>query len=127
MAHTQHIQTGEIAKPNTAAIWRTFYILLAITAAEFIIALAIPDSVISHGPKVFLYIIMTLAKAAYIVAEFMHLGHEVRFLIYAIILPMMFIAWLLLAMFWESASVYKSNEPNKKNKTSMVIYINQQV
>ncbi len=114
MGHTEHIHTTEIAKPNTAGIWRVFWILLGITALEFIVALAIPDSVISHGWKVVLYILMTVVKAAYIIGEFMHLSHEVKFLLYAIILPMSFIVWLLGAMIWESGSVYDSHESVKK-------------
>ena len=129
MGHTEHIQTGEIAKPNTAAIWRVFWILLGITALEFIVALAIPDSFISHGWKVVLYIIMTIFKAAYIIGEFMHLGHEVRFLLYSIILPMAFIVWLLGAMIWESGSVYDSHDKMKKKekpKTTVIIQIRTQ-
>lgn len=97
---------GEIPKPNTAAIWRTFYILLAITVLEFIVALAPFLAGIPHGWKVVLYAIMTIAKAGYIVGEFMHLRHEVKFLIYAILLPMIFVVWLLLALIYEGGSVF---------------------
>lgn len=96
-------QTGEIAKPNTKVIWRTFWILLAITAVEFFIALALP---IDHWIKVGLYIILTIAKAAYIVGEFMHLRHEVKFLIWAILLPMTFVVWLLIALITEGGSIF---------------------
>ena len=124
MAHTHHIQTGEIPKPQTAAIWRTFWILLGITALEFVVALAVPDSILSHGVKVMLYIIMTIAKAAYIISEFMHLGHEVKFLQYSVLFPMAFIVWLLGACIWESGSLFNLQEkaPKKveKAKTSMM-------
>ncbi|TAE73041.1 MAG: hypothetical protein EAZ85_08220 [Bacteroidetes bacterium] len=102
--HT-HIE-GEIAKPNTAGIWRTFWVLLAITALEFIIALAIPSSIVPHLVKVGVYIILTIAKAFYIVAEFMHLKHEVKFLGMCIVLPMIFIAWFLIAMVMEGGALY---------------------
>lgn len=124
MAHTHHIQTGEIPKPQTAAIWRTFWILLGITALEFVVALAVPDSILSHGVKVMLYIIMTIAKAAYIIGEFMHLGHEVKFLQYSILFPMAFIVWLLGACIWESGSLFnlqdKAPKKVEKAKTSMM-------
>lgn len=105
--HASHdTHTGEIAKPNTKAIWRTFWILLGITVLEFIVALAVPTSIVSHQFKVALYAIMTVFKAGYIVGEFMHLRHEVKFLIYAILLPMIFVAWLLLALIWEGGSIF---------------------
>ncbi len=129
MAHTSHIHTGEIAKPNTAAIWRTFYILLAITALEFIVALAIPETIISHGIKVAIYIFLTVVKAGYIVGEFMHLGHEAKFLLWAIITPMLFIVWLLAAIIWESGSSFNHQQNVKqkpKPKTSMMIYPTQE-
>jgi cytochrome c oxidase subunit 4 len=39
-----------------------------------------------------------VVKAFYIVSEFMHLGHEVKGLIYSVILPMIFIVWLIVAL-----------------------------
>jgi cytochrome c oxidase subunit IV len=120
MAHSHHIQTGEIPKPQTAAIWRTFWVLLGITALEFFVALAIPDSIVSHSVKVLLYIIMTIAKAFYIMSDFMHLGHEVKFLQATIIFPVAFIVWLLIACIYEGGSVYNSHDKTKggeKTKT----------
>jgi cytochrome c oxidase subunit IV len=106
MAHIELNKSGEAPKPNTAAIWRTFWILLIITTLEFIVALAIPLSIISQTWKVVLYVIMTILKAGYIVGEFMHLSHEVRFLIYAILLPMVFVVWLLIALIAEGSYMY---------------------
>lgn len=104
MAQVSHdVQTGEIPKPNTGFIWRTFWILFIVTTLEFVVALALP---IAHWIKVILYVIMTVIKAAYIVAEFMHLRYEVRFLIYAIILPMAFVVWLLVALIVEGGSIF---------------------
>jgi heme/copper-type cytochrome/quinol oxidase subunit 4 len=124
MAHTHNIQTGEIPKPQTAAIWRTFWILLGVTAAEFIVALAIPDTIFSHSVKVVLYIGMTILKAYFIMKDFMHLGHEVKFLQASIVFPMAFIVWLLGACIWESGSLFNSHDKAKKGakaKTSMMI------
>jgi len=42
------------------------------------------------------FIILTIFKAYYIVAEFMHLGHELRRLVLAVILPFIFIVWLII-------------------------------
>lgn len=102
MAELQHSQEGEIAKPNTAIIWKTFWILSGLTALEFLIAFTMPANTFRIG----IFILLTIAKAAYIVGEFMHLRHEVKFLIWAIILPMAFVAWLLLAMILEGGSIF---------------------
>ena len=100
--HLQHTQ-GEIPKPNTKMIWRTFWVLLGITALEFLIAFT---PFLPHTFKVGIYIILTIAKAFYIVAEFMHLKHEAKFLAMCIVLPMIFLVWLLMALIWEGGSMY---------------------
>ncbi|TAF66979.1 MAG: hypothetical protein EAZ55_04765 [Cytophagales bacterium] len=103
--HTQHDSTGEIAKPNTAGIWFTFWILLGITGLEFFVALS---HIFSHNVNVILYIIMTIVKAGYIVGEFMHLRHEAKSLIYAILLPMAFVIWLIIALIMEGNAIFQS-------------------
>src|ERR1700749_2622571 len=78
-------------------IWRVFWILTGITTVEFIIALAISPYL--HGPAHQLinpaYIILTLFKAYFIVAFFMHLKFEKVGLILAIIVPVLFIIGLI--------------------------------
>lgn len=82
-------------------IWKTFWIMLGITAVEFIIAFTMPA-----GPwRVLIFVLMTLVKAFYIVAEFMHLRYEVKSLIYAVLIPVVFILWLITALLKEGASI----------------------
>lgn len=60
-------------------IWAVFFILLALTALEFLIALGLVHhwKVLEKGMFVnIIYIILTLVKAYYIVAFFMHLKFE---------------------------------------------------
>ena len=78
-------------------IWRTFIILAVITLFEFIIAGIFDNNMVVNMT----FIIMTLAKAFFIVWEFMHLGHETKGLKYTIALPVLFLAWLLLALLME--------------------------
>ena len=88
---------------NTKLIWRTFIILCVITAFEFLIAFTM-----TAGPlRVFIFVGMTIIKAFYIVAEFMHLKHEVKSLIWVILLPIIFIIWLLLALMYEGGSIFQ--------------------
>ncbi|MCU0437782.1 MAG: cytochrome C oxidase subunit IV family protein [Raineya sp.] len=104
MAHTyDNVANGEIPKPQTKVIWVTFWILFAITAVEFLLAFTVPAGAFRTS----IFIILTLVKAFYIVAEFMHLKHEVKGLIYAIIVPTVFVIWLIGAMFIEGGYIYE--------------------
>lgn len=47
------------------------------------------------------FLILTVFKAYYIVSEFMHLGHELRRMILSILLPFIFIVWLIIGMIIE--------------------------
>jgi len=83
-------------------IWKTFWILLILTAIEFFIAFVFPAG---HF-KVAIFVGMTIVKAFYIVGEFMHLKHEVKSLIWVILLPCIFVVWLLLALMMEGGSIF---------------------
>lgn len=100
--HPQPTAQGEIPKANTKAIWKTFWILLVLTAIEFVVALGIP---MNQRLKAAIFIIMTLVKAFYIVGEFMHLKHEVKVLIWSIVIPTTFIVWLVLALLIEGSAI----------------------
>ena len=85
------------------SIWKIFFILLGITIVEFIIALVlVPKGVLTYHMANPLYIVLTLAKAFFIVAYFMHLKFEKSALIYAIIVPIIFIIGLILVLTNES-------------------------
>jgi len=74
-AHVAHEHAGMDKK----SIWRVFFVLLALTALEFLIALGFVHhwAVLQKGMFVnVVYITLTLAKAFYIVAYFMHLKFE---------------------------------------------------
>ena len=51
--------------------------------------------------------ILTLAKAYYIVAVFMHLGDEIRNMIMTIVVPLMLFIWFIFAFIYEGNS-YKN-------------------
>ena len=95
-AHAHHEPTMTPKK-----IWGVFWILLGITALEFILALAVPETVMSHSIKNVIYILLTILKAFYIVAFFMHLKFEKLGMVYAIIVPLIFIVGFIVAMLYE--------------------------
>jgi cytochrome c oxidase subunit IV len=49
-------------------------------------------------------VILTLAKAYYIVSIFMHLGDEIRNLIMTIIMPLTLFVWFIAAFLWDGGS-----------------------
>ena len=78
-------------------IWQVFWILFAITAAEFLVAFVVGRGTFRNVT----FIVMTLVKAAYIVGVFMHLKDEVKSLLFTVLIPMLFVVWFVLALLIE--------------------------
>ncbi len=98
--HDEHEHGETMSKKK---IWNVFFILLAITCVEFFIALyMVPKGHMSINIANPVYIILTLAKAFYIVAYFMHLKFEKLGLMLSIIIPVIFIVGLILVLTNES-------------------------
>lgn len=83
-------------------IWKTAGILLAITVVEFIMAFTMDRGILLYG----LFIALTIWKAKYIMMEFMHLGDEVKSLFYSIIVPLIFLVWLVIVLFKEGSEIF---------------------
>jgi len=99
--HTHDEEHGETMTKKK--IWNVFFILLGITTIEFIIALwLVPKGYIPGNIANPVYIVLTLFKAFYIVAYFMHLKFEKIGLALAIIVPILFIIGLILVLTNES-------------------------
>ena len=115
--HTATAEThGEEHSFDTKAIWRTFRILLYITIFELILAIGYYEMTFSNPHMIKhilngIFIILTLAKAFFIVAEFMHLGHEVKNLIMTIAIPALLFIWFIIAFLWDGGS-YKDLRNN---------------
>lgn len=96
---------------STKVIWKTFWILSALTIVELILGLAIynihkgesPNHGLVLGFKA-LVCILTLAKAFYIVAVFMHLGAELRNFIMTITVTLGLFVWFIIAFLWDGNS-----------------------
>ena len=98
-----HAEGEEHETMTKKRIWNVFFILLGITTVEFIIALyLVPHGIIKSNVANPVYIVLTLFKAFYIVAFFMHLKFEKMGLIMAIIVPILFIIGLILVLTNES-------------------------
>src|SRR5690349_22792067 len=108
MAHHPEESKVVVLPPNKEKIrklWTVAGILGAVTALEFIVAF----SMHSGALKTAIFVVMTIVKAAYIVGEFMHLRHEVKVLMWSIVIPMVFIVWMLVAFVYEGMKFSEIN------------------
>jgi cytochrome c oxidase subunit IV len=100
MAHHSNEPQVTVLPPDKAKIkklWTVAGILGLVTAVEFVIAFTM-----STGPaKTAIFVILTIVKAGYIVGEFMHLRYEVKVLFWSILIPTLFIIWMLVAFVYE--------------------------
>jgi cytochrome c oxidase subunit IV len=104
MAHSEETVQVKVLPPNKEKIkqiWRVFFILLGVTILEFIIAFSVSAGVL----KTTTFVLLTIVKAAYIVGEFMHLKYEVKVLFWAILIPLVFIVWMLVAFIYEGFAI----------------------
>ncbi len=92
--------TVERQKPNTKHLWKVFWILLGLTALEFVVAFQV-DADHYKWTKILIFVIMTIVKAYYIVGIFMHLGSETKTFIWSMVLPVIFVVWLIVALLIE--------------------------
>src|SRR3989337_2950544 len=104
MDHTDEDVHVNVLPPNKEKIkklWTVAGILGAVTAVEFVIAFTMDT-----GPtKTFIFVALTIVKAGYIVLEFMHLRYEVKVLFWSILIPMIFVVWMLVAFIYEGMAI----------------------
>jgi cytochrome c oxidase subunit IV len=102
MAHSENAQTQNSGLKNPAVkrVLVVTAILSGLTIVEFILAFYYPPNMSRNV----LFAILTIFKAFYIVAEFMHLKHEVKSLIWSIVIPLAFILWFIVALLTEGGA-----------------------
>ncbi len=83
-------------------IWMTALLLFVVTAVEFLLAFTMDRGFLLYA----IFIILTIVKAKYIMMEFMHLGDEAKPLFYSIIVPLIFLVWLIIALMREGSDIF---------------------
>ncbi len=91
-----------VDKSKIEHIWTVTLYLFLITAVEFVIAFNLDASII----KTIIFIVMTIVKAYYIISEFMHLGHEAKGLKLSILLPLIFLVWLIAVFLIQGDAIF---------------------
>lgn len=103
MEQQSQVIAQPVDKEKIKKIWKVAAILAGITTVEFIIAFSL-----DHGAaKTFIFIALTIWKAFYIVSEFMHLGHERKSLIMSILLPMLFVIFLIFILWYQGTAIFQ--------------------
>lgn len=106
-------------------IWRVTIILSVLTVIELGLGFWMmdmdPTSFLKHFIKGVIIVLM-LAKAFYIVAYFMHLGHEIKNFIMTVAVPMGLFVWFIIA-FLADGNSFKNlrNEYNPEYKERTTI------
>lgn len=119
-----HTESSEVTihhepAQGTKRIWKTFWLLLFITVIElglgfFMYAFEeLPTWIVLFLKGVI--VILSLAKAFYIVSIFMHLGDEIKNMIMTIVVPLMLFVWFIGAFLWDG-SYYRTSR-NRYDKS----------
>jgi len=101
---TSNIQVKPVDKEKINKIWRVAGILGFVTLIEFVFAFTMERGIFLTS----IFFGLTFLKAFYIVAEFMHLKHEQKSLIWSILIPVVLIAWLIVALMVEGEAILTS-------------------
>ncbi len=95
LQHHTDVQSPE-SKSQIKRIWKVFWILLVITVAEVIMGMffshQMPKALVA-----FFFLALTILKAGYIIAVFMHLGDEVSNFIVTMAIPITLFIWFIIA------------------------------
>ena len=102
------ITFGHPPAASTKRIWVVLGILSVITVIELILGYGIARHWYPSDAWI-LFVkgtvcILSLAKAYYIVSEFMHLGSEIRNFIMTIVVPLLLFVWFIAAFLWDGNS-----------------------
>lgn len=86
-------------------VWRVCRLLAYVTVFEVAAALIYFYELEETGfPRMILsslFIILSAAKAYYIMSEFMHLKYELKSMTLSIVVPFLFLVWGIIAFLWE--------------------------
>jgi len=83
---------------NKKEIWVVFVVLSILTIIEFILAFTMHPGY----ARTIIFLVLTVFKAAGIVLYFMHMKHERKRLMYSVILPLIFIVYLVALLIIET-------------------------
>ena len=122
LTHHGDVNSTE-SKTQVKRIWNVFWILLVVTVIEVVMGMFVSHSLPKALVNAFL-LMLTVFKAGFIVAVFMHLGDEIKGFILTVLIPLVLFVWFIIAFladggFWLHMN---SNTP-VRNHTEQVKHI----
>lgn len=118
MEHTLSHKEGHSEEKNE--VKKVTIILSVLTLVELALGFwmykSFPDEGFIRNFIKGVIIILMLAKAYYIVAYFMHLGHEIKNLIMTIVVPLALFIWFIIAFLYEGHSWNVNQNVYDRNK-----------
>ena len=100
---TPQIEVQPVDKAKVKNFIKVMLYLAAITVVEFGIAFTVPHD--QKWLRIIVFVTLTIVKAYYIVAEFMHLGHEKKSLKMSIVLPMILVVFFIFIMIYQGGAI----------------------
>lgn len=95
MQHHTDVNSPESRK-QIGRIWKVFWILLVVTIVEVVLGMFFSAAMPKWLIAIF-FMALTLFKAGYIVAIFMHLGDEVKSFLITVLIPLTLFIWFIIA------------------------------
>ena len=113
---------SEGSKNQVKKIMKVTVILSVITVVEVLLGLYSSHIGIPKGIVNTFFLLLTIAKAAYIVRVFMHLGDEVKNFLVTVLIPLLLFVWFIIAFladggFWLHMNETKYHHPNTIHTT----------
>jgi cytochrome c oxidase subunit IV len=108
-------------------VWKTTIILSIVTIVEVLIAILYEKYLTPKGwpeglLRLFL-VVMSLLKAGYIMAVFMHLKHETKSFIVTILVPFTLLIWMIIAFLMEGDSWNLNNKGRFGDKPDKTVIL----
>lgn len=95
MQHHTDVKSTE-SKKQIGRIWKVFWILLVVTVVEVVLGMFFSHAM-PKGLIAFFFLALTIFKAGYIVAVFMHLGDEKKNFLITVLIPLTLFIWFIIA------------------------------
>lgn len=115
MSHHSDIESTE-SKTQIKKIWKVFWLLLVVTLVEVLIGMKFSHAM-PKGLVAFIFLALTLFKAGYIVAIFMHLGDEKKNFMMLVLVPLVLFVWFIIAFLFDGGKWldFNENSPARDN------------
>lgn len=115
MSHHTDVESSE-SKQQVKKIWKVFWILLVITILEVGLGMFASHALPKWVNALF-FLGLTMLKAGYIVAIFMHLGDEMKNFMVTILIPLVLFVWFIIAFLADGSFWLRMNNSSPAHGT----------